>query len=275
MKRDYRILCENTYLPHQIELELIEGQKVYPKGIQRRIDKAWTEALKDSSKRLFNGRVAGLQSWQANPQKLSIQVIETDYKSFYGTNVINGNVLSDAKDRADALAVCAVVQTLDACIIVGKRNTALAEGSGFWHVPGGTLEFPTADKTSDRYTRFLGLPDCRASLLNPLATMLRELHEEFNLEPEMFGSCYCLGMGENLLMRKPEFLCHFNIKLNSWQIEQLRQAAPDADEHSEVCYVPLEEIMDFIHEVAFAPIGKAAIELFLQSTIDPAAEIPF
>jgi 8-oxo-dGTP pyrophosphatase MutT (NUDIX family) len=171
---------------------------------------------------------------------LYLKVQASDYKSFYGTNICNtGPLLKN--ELTNPLAACAVVETTDGTVFMGRRSEKLAETSGLWHVPGGTL----------------------SDAINPLDAMRRELAEELNIAAEDIQSAVCLGFAENLLMKKPEFLCYFHLKLNERQVTAKLAEAKDSDEHDEFVFVPLEELEDFIDVHPFAPIGKAAIRLYL------------
>ncbi|MFO7659476.1 MAG: NUDIX hydrolase, partial [Candidatus Cloacimonadaceae bacterium] len=144
-------------------------------------------------------------------------------------------------ELANALAACAVVETMDGTVFAGLRNERLAETSAVWHVPGGTLD----------------------QALNPIDFMKQELAEELNIAEQDIRQALCMGLAENLIMQKPEFLCYFHLNLNEQQLAAKLLNAPDKDEHTEFVFVPLEELQDFIEVHSFAPIGKAAVKLYL------------
>ncbi|MDD2331903.1 MAG: NUDIX hydrolase [Candidatus Cloacimonetes bacterium] len=268
MKR-FRIIHRGLFATGDFEIELLPGKKSYPADVKKLINCAWQEARLNPDTRLYNGRVLSYIGSEIKPSpdgrailRLSLQ--ETDYKSFFGTNVQNANLIADPASLANALAVCALVETFDATVVIGKRSNTLAEGKGLWHVPGGTLELKTQWKDQLPLMKQLGLGSRKISTLNPILTMLRELKEELNLEYGDFIFCHCLGLGENLGMKKPEILCHFKTKLSSQELSARTTEAIDCSEHSEILFVPVEDLRDFICMNPFAPIGEAAISLYLE-----------
>jgi 8-oxo-dGTP pyrophosphatase MutT (NUDIX family) len=259
---EYAIHHQGAYTADQIVIEILTGKKQYPSQIRELISAAWQNARLQPDLHIFNGKVASLCGYETGENTLRVSVQETDYKSFYGTNVKNVHQIHHPEHLANAVAACAVVETTDATILVGKRGSQMAEGSELWHIPGGTLEFPKSLKTQKELIRSLGLPLHKSSALNPVLTMVRELKEEFNLSPEDIPHRLCLGLGENLQMKKPEFLCYFRLNLSSIEVKSRMATAIDADEHSQISFVPVEEILDFTTMYPFAPIGKAAIQVY-------------
>lgn len=262
---DYKILSKHIWQEQQIKMQILPGKKQYPPQIKDLIDVAWKNAKIDPTLHIFNGKVASLHGYELSGDDLIVKVQETDYKSFYGTNVKNVHQIFDPDHLANALAACVVAETTDATIIVGKRSSSMAEGKELWHIPGGTLEIPSLLHPLKPLMQTLKLPITRSSALHPILTMVRELKEEFNLDPQHIPFRLCLGIGENLQMRKPEFLCYFRLSLSSLEVKAKMSEARDADEHSQISFVPLEEIRDFCYTYPFAPIGKAAIQVYLDA----------
>ncbi|MDZ4121093.1 MAG: NUDIX hydrolase [Candidatus Cloacimonadaceae bacterium] len=261
--RDFIIHQRFVLKAEQIDLEVLPGKKTYPPQIKKMINRAWVEATQNPAIKIFNGRVVSLcgviQNSLDEAGVFKCQVQQTDYKSFYGTNVVNSMYIQDSSHLANALAACVVAETTDATIIVGCRSGNMAEGSGVWHVPGGTLEFPETTQEHKDLKKLLKLPYTRAAALNPVLTMMRELREELNIASGDIIEALCLGLGENLQMKKPEFLCYFRLGLSSDEVQEAMSNAVDRDEHGTVSFVPVEDIMDFCRTYRFAPIGIAAI----------------
>jgi 8-oxo-dGTP pyrophosphatase MutT (NUDIX family) len=243
---EYRIIYTGVFTEEDFRYEVLPGKRKYKPETRQLIKQSWQEARLNPGLNLFNGPVVSLISagMTANPEtgrnRLYLKVQATDYKSFYGTNVCNPNAIPKA-ELANPLAVCAVVETTDGTVFVGRRSEKLAETSGLWHVPGGTLSKP----------------------VSPLAVMRKELAEELNLADEDIQTALCLGFAENLLMKKPEFLCYFHLNISERQLNAKLEHAPDADEHEETAFVPLEELESFIDVHPFAPIGRACMKLYL------------
>ena len=270
MAATYKIIHEAVLWPQDIEYDVIPGKKTYPREIKELITAAWNMARLDPELNLFNGKVIAYlgsepQIMPDGSTKLRLTVQETDYKSFFGTNVKNAHQIYENEHLANALAVCAVVETLDATIIIGNRSKSVAEGSELWHVPGGTIEIPKLADVDTAILLKLGLPQQIKSALNPFYTMIKELSEELNIGIDDYLSLVCLGLGENLEMKKPEFLCHFRLRLSAAEVQERLADAVDAAEHSQILFVPIEDCRDFVHTHPFTPIGTAAIELYLKT----------
>jgi 8-oxo-dGTP pyrophosphatase MutT (NUDIX family) len=243
---DYRIIFTGCFTDEDIHFEVAPGKRQYKATTRHLINAAWQDARLDPDLQIFNGPVMSLLSIMQSSgnnkgrEELFLKVQVTDYKAFYGTNVCNVNRLP-ATELANPLAVCAVVETIDGTVFTGLRNTKLAETSGLWHMPGGT------------FNRIAG----------PLAIMQDELAEELNIAEADINTALCLGFGENLLQHKPEFLCYFHLHLSEQQLAARMLKAKDRDEHTEIAFVPMEELADFILIHPFAPMGKAAVKLYL------------
>jgi 8-oxo-dGTP pyrophosphatase MutT (NUDIX family) len=248
---EYSIIYSGVFTEEDFQYEVLPGKRKYKAETRHLINEAWQEAKLNPTLNLFNGPVISLlsagmtKSVETGRERLYLKVQASDYKSFYGTNVCNTGPLVK-NELTNPLAACAVVETTDGTVFVGRRSEKLAETSGLWHVPGGTL----------------------SEAINPIDAMRRELTEELNISAEDIQSAVCLGFAENLLMKKPEFLCYFHLKLNERQATAKLAEATDKDEHDEFVFVPLEELEDFILIHPFAPIGKAAIRLYLDFITD-------
>jgi len=243
---DYKIIHKGVFWENEFIIDVVPGKKQYKAETRRLINEAWQNAKLNPYLDIYNGDIISLVSIMVAPNKeigslcfyLKVQV--TDYKCFYGTNICNTNNLPKS-ELSNALAACAVVENMEGTIFIGKRSERLAETSGVWHVPGGTFDIVT----------------------NPIALMKRELTEELNIEDKDIRQSLCLGFGENLIYKKPEFLCYFHLRLTEKQMKAKLKKAKDKDEHTEYVFVPSEDLHNFVTVHPFAPIGKAAVELYL------------
>jgi ADP-ribose pyrophosphatase YjhB (NUDIX family) len=242
--KDYLIHLKHNFEENQIILHDLHEKKIYPPSVQDLIDSEWNKIIENEDIFIFNGAVSCLDRFAFVENKLHIYYYESDYKSYYGTNIKNSKILNDKSELANTLAVCTVVETSDKMIIVGKRGKHLAEGTSLWHVPGGTLEY-----YSDRVN-------------HPFQVMKKELLEELNLTE--ITSMICLGFGENITFKKPEFLLYTTTKLTSEEIKATLEKASDYNEHSEIRFIPRDLIKDFITNKNFTEIGTASIQLYLQ-----------
>ncbi len=242
--KDYLIHIKQKFHENELILHDVKHKKVYPLHIQKLITSEWEKVTANKDIFIFNGSVSCLDRFELVEDKLHIYYCESDYKSYYGTNIKNSKILKDNSELANTLAVCTVVETSDQMIIVGKRGKHLAEGTSLWHVPGGTLEY---------------YPE---RVNHPFEVMRRELVEELNLKE--ISSMICLGFGENLNFKKPEFLLYTTTNLTSLEIANSLQEASDFNEHSEIRFIPRDLIIDFIANNNFTEIGRAVIQLYLE-----------
>ncbi len=240
----YKILCRGIFKENDILMRDTLIRKSYSNEVNLLIEQAWKDVSSNSEVFIFNGKVSCLDSWELVKDTLTVNYCESDYKSYYGTNIKNINKISDKNSLANTLAVCSVVETVDKKIIVGKRGKHLAEGRALWHVPGGTLEY---------------YPE---RINHPFEVMKRELVEELNLHE--IHDMICLGFGVNLSLNKPEFLLYTKTKLTSKEIEREISKASDYDEHSEIRFIDIKEINGFIQKHIFTEIGQAVLSLYLE-----------
>lgn len=242
--KDYLIHLKGSFQEDDIVLHDINLKKSYSDRVQALIDSEWEKVSADKDTFIFNGAVSCLEKFELADNKLHIHYYESDYKSYYATNIKNSKVLSDKSEFANTLAVCTVVETADETIIVGKRGKHLAEGTSLWHVPGGTLEY---------------YPE---KVNHPFDVMRKELLEELNLTS--ISSMTCLGFGENMNYKKPEFLLFTTTSLTSEEVASNLANASDFNEHSEIKFIHRNEIEDFITNNNFTEIGTAVIQLYLE-----------
>lgn len=242
--RDYLIHLKHKFCEKQIIFHDLNYKKKYPLEVEKIISSEWDKIKTNKNTYIFNGAVSCLDHFQIIENELHIYYCESDYRSYFGTNIKNSKKLEDRSSLANTLAVCTLVETADKMIIVGKRGAHLAEGTSLWHVPGGTLEY---------------YPD---RVNHPFEVMRRELKEELNLTS--IDKMICLGLGENLNYKKPEFLLYTKSNLTASEIEKDLHFASDYNEHSEIRFIPCNQIEDFLAKYEFTEIGTAAIKLYLE-----------
>ena len=244
---EFQIIYKGLFTETDFHFEVLPGKKKYSDSTRKLIKEAWQDAKLNPDIDIFNGPVISLisiaqtHSNETHSEQIYMKVQATDYKSFYGTNATNARLIPKP-ELSNALAACAVVETVEGSVFIGERNLKLAETSGVWHVPGGTFD----------------------KVINPIDLMRRELAEELNVSAQDVQYAVCLGFAENLIMKKPEFLCYFHLKLTEKQLEDKLKDAKDKDEHTDYALVPMEELKDFMDIHPFAPIGKACINRYLE-----------
>jgi 8-oxo-dGTP pyrophosphatase MutT (NUDIX family) len=256
--RDFRLIHAGWFREDNVVIELVAGERYFSPDVEELIEEAWLEARLDPYLDLYNGKALSMIASSVTKGILKVQTMRTDYRSFYGTNVRNFSRINDPRLCANALAVCAVVESRDGNILIGRRSAKVAESSGFWHVPGGTME---VSPELNIYANALKLRS--RNLLNPFRQMERELEEEFGLRLMDIGWSVCLALGENLRIGKPEFICYYHLNIDSVDVQKRIETATNRDEHDEILHLPMEEIESFVQSYEVAPIGKAALHCYM------------
>jgi 8-oxo-dGTP pyrophosphatase MutT (NUDIX family) len=241
-----RLLTSGDFQREQLEVEVLAGSVEYSVPLQIEIDRIWNDVTRSHKRFLFDGQIASLLDYKVTNKKLKLILQQTSYKNFYVLDVLQGFTLNPPV-RTNALAICAVTVTSDNMVIVGKRNRHLAEGSGSWHVPAGTLDHRVLEG------------------MHPFDLIEDELKEEFNIQDNEISEITCIGLGINDGYNKPEILTRILLKSGSEKIRSKMDKAIDFGEHSEVRFIPLKELQTFIDQHPITPIGRLCIDQFLKA----------
>ncbi len=228
-----------------IEITVVPEKRTYSQKILEQIDLEWERAI-EKNPGLYNGIAFSLLDSSVGDRTLHLLMQETDYKSFYGTNATHASDLTDPNDRSDILAACCVCVTSDRKVIVGKRSNLQAQGAGRWHVIGGNLD-----------------------ILDPYQLMQREVVEETGIDPECVEAMECMALGLCVIGKKPELLFHARLNCDSDYVRGRLPHAFDAEEHTEMRFVPVEELLCFVEENPMVPVGEAAIAEYLNMISSP------
>jgi 8-oxo-dGTP pyrophosphatase MutT (NUDIX family) len=235
---DFEILHDGIFREENLHCVLLEGSKIYSEETERKVENIWKE---NSSENLFNGDVFSLIKSEKVGNELHYWLQKTEYKYFYGTN-LQKNPL----ERADILAVCAVIETSDDYILLGKRSENLAESALQWHVIGGSIDAVTVSQE----TAFFAIQ--------------KEISEETGISNQDLESILCLGLGKNNEISKPEFLFFAKLKITKKTVEDKLNSAIDKKEHSRFTFLPKNELADFVRNHSFSTIGRAAVYQYLR-----------
>lgn len=238
------ILFHGPFRYEDIQLQRVEGTRQYPPLITALIETTWKAEKAKQDRFLFNGAIVSLLDVKRVSNALFCTIQETDYQAFVGTNLHHCNDISDKDMMANPIAVCAVLLTADQKLVIGKRSTKLAESSGYYHVPGGTLEF--------------------GDIIHPESTIRKELEEEFGIIAPDLEDITCMALAMNHVMHKPEFLYYAKLKLTADALQTRYLTASDAEEHTEICYIQSDALPKFIQTHPMTVIGKAALLLWFE-----------
>ena len=241
--KNWRILHRGVF--DGIEITTVPGKRTYSPEILKQIDFEWERASRQNPT-LYNGVAFSLLESSVKDRTLHLLVQETDYKSFYGTNATHAKDLTDPNDRSDILAACCVCVTSDNRVIIGQRSDRQTKGAGKWHVIGGNLD-----------------------ILDPYQLMKREIVEETGVDPEHVETLECMALGLCVIGKKPELLFRARLNCDPEYVRTRLSHAIDAEEHTEIRFVPIDELKHFIDHNPIVPVGEAAIATYLQMISSP------
>ncbi len=235
---EWRFLHRGDFI--RIEVSVKPGKRSYRPAIEQQIEREWEKATA-ANPGLYNGIAFSLLACSVEGGTLHLTLHETDYKSFIGTNATHAQELTDPNDRADIMAACCVCVTSDNKIILGKRSAQQAQGAGLWHVIGGNMD-----------------------IIDPYQLMRREIVEETGIDDDHILSIRCVTLGVCNRGKKPELIFQARLDCDEQCVRTRLSHAFDADEHTEIRFVPVQDLKRFIEENMMVPVGRAAIEEYLR-----------
>jgi 8-oxo-dGTP pyrophosphatase MutT (NUDIX family) len=219
----------------------IECSRATNPDTDRLIDQSWTNAMARPGVKLFDGEMCRLESWQASPATLQLQLSRISCKTFLGTNLSHPE-LAEKYGRnvlANPLGLSAALLTADGFIMFGRRNSAVAYYPNRIHPVAGCLE-----------------PDDGADVF---AAVERELREELGFNAGDIAEIRCRGMVEDPALLQPELV--LTVRSTRTRAEIERQV--DAGEHSGSWSVPAtaDAIAAAIENPVLTPVGAGALLL--------------
>jgi 8-oxo-dGTP pyrophosphatase MutT (NUDIX family) len=212
------------------------------------INRTWEQRLlecKKSGVPLFDGSLFRLKAHNLHDGILSLDFGNTTYKEYVGTREASYARTHARNELANPLAVCAVVRTSDAKILIEKRSGTDVY-AGRYHVIGGY-----ADRNKD----------LRASSFSPFDAIAREVNEETGLAlgPHSF---ICSGLAYDVLTPHPE-LCFVAQAPHSHQVLEAHKKS-DGEIHAlEFLDDSPESLQNFLrqHHDKISATGEAALLL--------------
>lgn len=213
------------------------------------IESAWRNCLaRESGKGLFPGPLCRLLDYSAAEDTLKLELGPTDYRELIGTNVCHPEIAERFGHDylSNALAVHAVVATVDRRLLVFKRSSDVGEYPEAYDVCGGHID-PEIDAVR--------------SVPSPYKALRRELREEIGLADDETERIVCCGLVRNTATLKPDLIFDVWTKL-TWSEFEHRDLN---EEHRSVHCIPdsTTGIVRFLadHIENMAPAGVAALEL--------------
>lgn len=137
----YRMLAEGGWGPGQVAVRRT-GRHRLPPALHGEVEAAWAAACARPGVRLFDGRMLRLDAWRLAGDRLELDLGETGYKDFLGSNAAHPEWLElhGPGALATPLGTSAALLTADRRLVFGVRSQAVALYPGHAHPFGGTMD---------------------------------------------------------------------------------------------------------------------------------------
>ena len=206
------------------------------------IDEAWKQASSRPGVKLFDGPMCRMERWEASSEKLDIDLSETSYRPFVGTNLAHPELVEQygRNVMANPVGVSPELLTADGFLMLGRRNASVAYYPNRIHPFAGSLE------PRDGNDLF--------------GAVRRELAEELSLGDADVLEIRCTGIAEDLAIRQPELLFTAQSRLTRRQIE----AQVHLDEHGGSLAVKADSVSvaHAVQDPLLTPVAVASLLLW-------------
>lgn len=246
------VLLAQAFAPGEVWVRQVPTTFRPTPELSERIEARWHRMQAAPGLHLFDGPMCRLEVFHVEhppgkPPRLVLDLSQTSYKSFVGTNLHGPGELPSAA-RANPLGVSPALESADGFLLFGRRGDAVAYYPRRLHPFGGALE------PSENLDIF---DECR-----------RELDEELGLSADAIASMRLLGIVEDETIRHPELILHVRSTLTTDQI----LTGLDAREHDGAQAIPAtaDGVSHALDDPQFTPVGRAALALWRDaSSQDP------
>jgi hypothetical protein len=237
-----RILAVGDWGPDEVAARLISSSRPIIPEIERIIDEEWSAHSKRPGIHLFDGPMARWESCDVSPRRLRIELSQTSYKPFLGTNLMHPE-LADRYGKsvlANPVGVSPALLTADGFLLMGRRNSSVA------YYPSRIHPFAGAMDPRDKSDVF--------------AAVRRELMEELALSSPLIQDLRCTGIAEDPALRQPELIFFARCGLTRRQIDNQL----DPEEHHQSVSVPAtcDAVECILIDPALTPVAVASLILW-------------
>lgn len=205
----YRLLARGRWPRDRVRCRRQRGRHRLPEPLQPAVDAAWASACAVPGVHLFDGAMLRLDAWSVQGGDLVLDLSETGYRDFLGSNAAHpewGDRYGDDA-LASPLGTSAALLSADGRLVFGVRSPRVALYPGHAHPFGGTME-PSAQ------------PDA-------FAETERELREEVGVETGDVADLEAIALIEDLRLRQVELVFLARCRLRLAELA----SRLDADEH--------------------------------------------
>ncbi len=225
--------------------------------LERLIEGVWSRerALADRNGAvLFNGDLVRHVDHALVDGALRIDVGPTDYKSFLGTNLRNGQLIGEVgRDAfANAIGVSALIvcESEPATILLGHRSAKVVDQPGAVHTFGGGLDADDRDKDGG---------------IDVFAAVTREICEELALKPEDLTGLECLGLVYDRSIWQPELVFAARVGMDVDEVANRVDVSSKTAEHMGVDRIHVSEtdVGNYMMQARrTTPVAMSALCLF-------------
>jgi hypothetical protein len=207
------------------EVKCAWGQSTFapPITVQHEIDRAWSTMGQKPGVHLFDGKMCRLEWLWMNSNELGMELSETSYKNFVGTNMHNPHFAAQygQKAMANPLGISVALISADGFLVMGRRNERVAYYPGRIHPFAGALE-----------------PEDGLEIFKAVE---RELNEELGLAAIEIRRMICLGMAEDRGLAQPELILHGEAEKT---LEELRSGVDEVEHDALVAIEARREVFE-------------------------------
>ena len=214
------------------------------------IEKFWEKV---KNKKMYNGKLARLDSWSVKNNILNLNLSITDYRTLIYSNHHIQHIIETWGEKyiSRALGISAVVLTSDRFLMLMRRSDLVGEYPECIDVFGGHINI-------SKDSEFPGIHEA----------MLQELEEELGLMPDEID-LQCIGLLKNNQNQKPELIFTAHIALTVNEVINKSHSAIDRFEFTKIIVLPhLDKVLtSFLkkNELLFTPSALGSINIFKQS----------
>jgi len=242
------------FAPTQISATMGVTRRESTAAIDAAFERVWqTEVAIAAEERrvLYDGKLIRLHRWTVDGDRLTLELGETSYREFFGTNVHDeGGVKAIGPDSlANPLGISALLLTRDGYLCLGRRGSAVALHAGTLHTFGGMIE--EVDRSA--YDR-----------VDVSAALARELHEELALSRQEWIDATAAGLVRDRGLQQPELIFDVSISLSRAELlARFASRGPDAEHTAvEFAHDDPESLLAWLDSAGpVAPIAEAALLL--------------
>lgn len=241
----FSLLASGTWTPSDVRTTQVPSARRIVKDVETIIESHWRAATREKGRLLFDGPMCRLESFQVTGASLHLNLSDTSYKVFLGTNLSHPHLADQYGPEvlANPVGVSVGLVTNDNWMLLGVRNGKVAYYPSRIHPFAGSLE--------------------PAEGGDVFAAAARELEEELSLKRDELRELTLVGIVADATIRQPELIFRARTSLKRSEVE----ARLDPAEHSAIFAIEAnpQSLLRTAMDPRLTPVATAAITLWTQS----------